>query len=228
MIASWVGLILLTFVSSVAGTMAGFGLSTIMVPTLLLFFPPVETLMFVGIIHVFGDAWKILLFRSGIRWRLLAGFAIPAVLTSFLGARLSLAFDETLVSRLIALVLIAYAASTLFRIRTRVPQTPLTLGIGGAASGFFTGAFGIVGGAIRGAFLSAYDLPKAAYIASAGAIAAFVDTVRLITYAAGGARLETSLAWILVACVPASFAGAVLARGLLARVPQRRFRQLIA
>jgi uncharacterized membrane protein YfcA len=49
------------------GTMTGFGTSTIMVPIMLLFYPLTQTLFFVGIIHFFGNIWKLLLFRKGIQ-----------------------------------------------------------------------------------------------------------------------------------------------------------------
>jgi len=41
---------------------------------------------------------------------------------------------------------------------------------GGALSGFFAGIFG-VGGAVRATFLTVFDLPKAAYLATSGSIA---------------------------------------------------------
>jgi len=54
-------LTLLVFVASIVGTFSGFGTSTIMVPVMLLFFPLPVTLLFVGVIHWFGDIWKMLL-----------------------------------------------------------------------------------------------------------------------------------------------------------------------
>ena len=103
----------------------------------------------------------------------------------------------------------------------------LTGAVGGALSGFFAGIFGI-GGAIRAMFLSAFDLPKAVYLATAGAIALAIDTPRLITYIWQGARLEPLLLWGLLLFVPASFLGARIAKGLVNRIPQQHFRKIIA
>lgn len=76
----------LTVLAGGVGTLSGFGTSTIMVPVLVMFFPLPQTLLLVGIIHWFGDVWKIALFRHGIRWPLWVAFGIPGVLFSFLGA----------------------------------------------------------------------------------------------------------------------------------------------
>src|SRR5512136_1799330 len=58
---------LLTLAASIIGTLAGFGISTIMVPILLSIFSLPQTLLLTGIIHWFNDIWKMLLFREGIR-----------------------------------------------------------------------------------------------------------------------------------------------------------------
>jgi hypothetical protein len=54
---------------AINGTLTGFGTSKIMVPVLVFLYLLPQTL-FLVIIHWFGDIWKMLLFRSGIRWRL--------------------------------------------------------------------------------------------------------------------------------------------------------------
>ena len=51
-----------------------------------------------------------------------------------------------------------------------MPQTNATALTGGALYGMSAGIFFGVGGAVRGAFLVTYDLPKEVYIFTAGAI----------------------------------------------------------
>jgi len=86
----WIGIILLTLIASSIGTVTGFGTSTIMVPVLSLFLPIPETLLFVGIVHWFGDVWKMLLFKKGFDWKLTLLFGIPGALVSFWAASLPL------------------------------------------------------------------------------------------------------------------------------------------
>ena len=91
---------ILTFIASMVGTMTGFGTSTIMVPVLLLFSPLSQTLLFVGIIHWFGDIWKILLFKKGLNWKLILGFGIPGIIASCIGASLTFQISEKILMKM--------------------------------------------------------------------------------------------------------------------------------
>jgi uncharacterized membrane protein YfcA len=97
---------------------------------------------------------------------------------------------------------------------------------GGALSGFFAGIFG-VGGAVRATFLTAFDLPKAMYLATAGSIALLIDSTRIITYVKGGARLEPELLWGMLVFIPVSFLSAKIAKRIISYIPQKSFRLFI-
>lgn len=218
---------ILTVIAGGVGTLTGFGTSTIMVPVLLLVFPLAPTLLLVGIIHWFGDIWKIALFRQGVRWRLMLLFGVPGVLFTFIGARLIFSVSETLLSQILGGFLIAYVAFLFFNPTFKFKQNALLATTGGALSGFFAGIFG-VGGAIRSAFLSMFDLTKAVYIATAGAIGLAIDSTRLTTYVYEGATLPSELFWGLLLFIPASFIGAYFAKRIVDRIPQKRFRLVVA
>lgn len=220
-------LVLLTLLAGSIGTITGFGTSTIMVPVLLLFFPLSLTLLFVGIIHWFGDIWKMLFFRSGVRWRILLLFGASGLIASYIGASLIVAVPEATLSRLLGLFLLTYVGWLWFNPKWQLPERNVTALSGGALSGFFAGVFG-VGGAVRGAFLAAYNLPKEVYLFTSGAIALIVDSTRLVTYWSEGIRLSGGLPWALVACVPASLLGAYLAKLVVSRIPQAQFRIVVA
>lgn len=188
-----IGLIaLLTFVGSAVGTLTGFGTSTIMVPVLVMFYPLPQVLLLVGIVHWFGDIWKMLLFRSGVRWRLLLLFGVPGVVATVLGGLVVFQAPQELLSRVLGAFLLAYVGFILIKRRFKVPQTTTTALTGGALYGLSAGVFG-VGGAVRGAFLAAYDLPKDVYIFTAGAIGLAIDTGRLATCWWQGAQLDAPL-----------------------------------
>ena len=217
----------LTIVAGGVGTLTGFGTSTIMVPVLLMFYSLPETLLLVGIVHWFGDIWKMWLFKRGIRWRLWLSFGVTGVLYSIWGATLSVTAPEELMARILGGFLILYVGFLFWKSSFKAPPTTGVAGIGGAASGFLAGIFG-VGGAVRGAFLAAFDLKKAVYIATSGAIAIVIDTVRIATYIHGGARLEPILMWGMIAFIPASLVGAGMAKKLVERIPQDKFRLVVA
>jgi hypothetical protein len=220
-------ILILVLAASAVGTVTGFGLSTVMIPVMVLFYPMPETLLFVGAIHWCNDLWKLLLFREGIRWKLLLSFGLPGLLATILAARLIFAIPASILQRILAVFLIAYVAFLFARSAFTVRQSTWTGVIGGTLSGFSAGIFGM-GGAIRALFLSAFDLPKAVFLATAGAIALVVDTPRLVTYLRQGTRLEPLLFWGMILFIPASFLGARFGKELLERIPQQHFRKVVA
>jgi len=220
-------ILFVVIIASGIGTMTGFGTSTIMVPAMLLFYPVPQTLFFVGIIHFFGNIWKLLLFRKGVQWRLILSFGIPGIVATFIGASLVFNIPKTVLSRILGSFLILYVIYLFAKSSFKVKPSPVFGACGGALSGFLAGVFGI-GGAVRGLFLTAFDLPKAVYIATAGSIALFIDATRLTTYFANGARMPTSLLYGLPLFIPASFLGAAIASRIVDRIPQEHFRKIIA
>ena len=218
---------ILTIMASAVGTMTGFGTSTIMVPILLLVYPVPQTLLFVGIIHWFGNLWKLLLFRRGLQWKLVLYFGLPGIATTYLGARLMFNISSGVLSRILGGFMIAYVVFLVLKGSFKVKQSMATSVCGGALSGFLAGIFGI-GGAVRAMFLSAFNLPKEVYIATAGAIAIIVDTTRLTTYITGGAQLESMLLWTMPLFIVASFIGAQIAKRIVDRIPQKHFRPVVA
>jgi hypothetical protein len=221
---------LFTVIASAVGTLTGFGTSTIMVPILIQFLPLPQTLLLVGIIHWFGNIWKITLFHKGFRWRLILTFGVPGIIAAYVGAMLmtELAISEykDILKRILGGFMIAYAVFLFLKPKIKVKADEKMAMVGGGLSGFCAGIFG-VGGAVRGMFLSAFDLPKEVYIATAGAIGFVIDTMRLSTYTIKGVRLESQLVWGFLLFVPASFIGARIAKKFVEKIPQQRFRQVI-
>lgn len=218
---------LLTIVASTVGTMSGFGTSTIMVPVLSLFMPIPLTLFLVGIIHWFGDIWKMILFRSGINWKILIFFGGFGILASYFGASLVLDIPQNTLAKVLGGFLIAYVIFLFLKPRFKLPENVLIASTGGLLSGFCAGIFGI-GGAVRGLFLTAFDLKKSVYIFTSGAIAFFIDSTRITTYFFEGIELERTLLLGFLLFIPASFLGAKLGKRLVSKIPQNKFRMVIS
>jgi len=218
---------LLTIVAGGVGTLTGFGTSTIMVPILLFFFPLPQTLLLVGVIHWFGDIWKIVFFKKGFNWKLILTFGIAGIAASYLGASIVFSVSEKLLPQILGGFLIAYVLFLFLKPKFKIPKNTLTALSGGGLSGFFAGIFG-VGGAVRGVFLSAFDLPKAVYISTAGAIALFIDSTRITTYLLNNVTLERQFLWGFLLFIPASLIGAGVAKKIVDRIPQDKFRIVIS
>jgi uncharacterized protein len=218
---------LLTLFASGIGTATGFGTSTVMIPVMVMFVPVPIALLFVGIIHLCGDIWKILLFRGGLDWKLIFGFGLSGIAASFFGASLSLQAQTLPLKQILGAFLIIYVIYLLIKREWALPKTNATAVGGGLLSGFFAGFFG-VGGAVRGAFLSAFNLRKEVYIFTSGLIALFIDITRVSRYIWGGTRLQEDLLVALILCIPISLGGAYLAKRFLNRLPQRFFRTFVS
>ncbi len=218
---------LLTMLASIIGTLAGFGISTIMVPILLLILPLPQTLLLVSIIHWFNDIWKMLLFREGIRWRLLLAFGLPGIFTSFIGSSLSLRITWEILSRALGMFLIVYVLLIVNNQTFKLSQRLSVAISGGALTGFFAGIFGI-GGEINAVALSAFNLEKAVYIATAGAISFMIDSTRIATYIEGGIRLEPAILSSFLIFIPASLFGAMAGKKGVEKIPQEKFRSAVA
>jgi len=219
-------LIASTFIASMFGTFTGFGISTVLIPIFILFFPPPVTLLIVGIIHWFNNVWRITLFREGMIYKLILYFGVPGILLAYTGARLTVEIPHSILTRAIGVVIILYVIFIHVKEDFEVKANKKNALLGGSMYGFSSGISGI-GGEIRSMFLLAYKLPKSVYIATTGAISLIIDTTRIITYVWGGARLETVLIYSAPFLVAATLGGAYVGKNIVDKVPKERFRQIV-
>lgn len=221
-------LIVITFLASMIGTISGFGITTILVPALAASYALPEVLLFTAIIHLANDIWKLILFRTGIHWRILLYFGLASVVASFFGALIVVFWGASLVFlRLLGVFFIIYALGVLFRPQFSLKPTSLSLMGGGALSGFSFGLFGM-GGVLRSISLISFDMDKVSYLATNGAIALLVDAARMVVYRLSGIVLDQILFINLFLCIPISFIGAKVGEYLVRRVPQKQFKLMVA
>jgi hypothetical protein len=222
----WVSL--LTIFASALGTVSGFGISTLMVPIMLFFLPFAETLLFVGVVHWFGDIWKLFLFKKGLNWKILLAFGIPGTIAAYIGASLTFQISTVLLSRVTGIFLIAYVAFITLRPKFKIRPNISSALIGGGLSGLVGGLTGIGGGAIRSVVLTAFNLPKEIYVFTTGIVGATVDASRIVGYFTGGTRIEHSLVIGLPFFVLMSFLGVEIGKVMVDKIPQEKFRFVVA
>lgn len=218
MAMSWIFLII-AFGAEIIGTVAGFGSSTISLPLALFLFDFQTALVLVAFLHIFGNLGRIGFFRHGIDTRLLLTFGLPSLVFTVLGALLVEYIPQAALKGILGAFLIVYVFLE-WRKKLRVRPSNPSVMLGGTASGFFTGLIG-TGGALRGAFLTAFKLPKEKYIATSAAIALAVDFTRLPIYFQQGffdASYYTLLPGIFICAIAGSFAGKLIVKRLGAQV----------
>ncbi len=183
-----------SFLASLLSFYSGFGLGTILMPIIAIFFPLPVAIALTAVVHLFHNLLKTGLLWKEVNWRIVVRFGGPAIVAAILGAWLlqKLSFlgslttyeffgrreEISLLHLLIGGLLILFATLEAF------PQKAIkmkSLFWGGAMSGFFGGLSGNQG-AFRSLFLVNARLQTKTFIGTNAVIAVAVDIIRLIIY----------------------------------------------
>ena len=218
---------LLTFFS-------GFGLGTILTPTLILFFPVEVAIALTGIVHLLNNLFKMVLVGKNVNWSIGLKFGLPAIVGAFIGAQVLLSIPDTTVlyayligqkvCQITPLKLIIAALMIFFALFEVIPALKNLqfkedkLYIGGVLSGFFGGLSGNQG-ALRSAFLLKIGLTKETFIATGVMIACFIDITRLSVYFSRFVKVDLQQnSVLLMVAILSAFAGAYLGSKALKKV----------
>lgn len=218
---------LLTFFS-------GFGLGTLLMPVMALFFPVDVAIALTGVVHFLNNLFKLSLIGSHIDKKATLVFGIPAIAGAFAGGWLLVQLGEmtpftryqlagytyelTVINIIIAILMVIFALFELLPNLRKWVIPRKMLAFGGLISGFFGGLSGHQG-ALRSAFLVHFGLRKEAFIATGTTIATFIDITRLLWYATSILTLSLQSEWpLLVTAVGCAFIGAYTGRQLLKKI----------
>lgn len=213
------------FLAEVLGTIAGFGSSTIFLPLALFFVDFRSALVLVAFFHIFGNMGRIVFFRHGFNRKLILYFGLPSVLLTAAGAYLVNYIPQHFLKLALGIFLILFSIISLVKPSFTFPKSNRAAVVGGSLSGFLAGLIG-TGGALRGAFLTAYNMEKNVYISTAASIALAVDLTRIPLYMAGGflePRYYSLMPLLLIVALAGSFVG----KRLVNRMPQQTFRKVV-
>lgn len=217
--------LILVFTAEIAGTIAGFGSSTILLPLSLFFFDFQTALALVAFAHVFGNLGRITFFKQGLDKRLIMLFGAPSVILTFLGAYLVIYIPQNISILVLGIFLLIFSFVSLKNPNLRLKPLNSTAIVGGGLSGFFAGLIG-TGGVIRGAFLTSFSLEKARYIAAAAAIALAVDLTRIPVYLING-FLESEFYFLLPLILLTALTGSYIGKRIVNKIPQDIFRKIV-
>jgi uncharacterized membrane protein YfcA len=216
---------LLVLLSEIIGTISGFGSSFILIPICGYFLDFKSSLALTGIIHIFSTTAQLFMFRKEISWQLFLKIGIPSVIFVILGAKLCDQIDLKYAQLIMGMFFITF--SSLFLIKRNLKFEPTTLNavFGGSVAGFLAGLIG-TGGAIRGATLAAFDLPKGAFVGTSAGIDFAVDVSRVMVYL-GNNYLDPKYYWYIPILLVLAISGAYIGKKLLTAIPQRIFKTLV-
>ena len=141
-------LLISALIAEIAGTISGFGSSSILLPMVHQFFDYQNAIILVAIYHIFGNTSRLSLTYRHWDKRIFFLFGIPSVIATLIGASLVGQVNPEVLKVILAIVLILFALYSLWKPEFKVTPTPLLGRVGGALSGFTAGLIG-TGGVLR-------------------------------------------------------------------------------
>ena len=231
------------FIAAGLTLFSGFGLGTLLMPVVALFFPLDMAIAVTAVVHLANNLFKLGLVGWHASSRVLLWFGIPAALASLLGAftlgwlsHLEPVMNYTWAGRELAVMPVKLVVGTLILIFVALEAVPALaakaidarfLPLGGCLAGFLGGLSGHQG-AFRSMFLLKSNLSKESFIATGVVLAVIVDLARTPVYAADILRTASGLnpALLVTTCL-AAFAGSILASRWLKKLTIRSIQMLV-
>ncbi|MEP5764963.1 MAG: sulfite exporter TauE/SafE family protein [Halieaceae bacterium] len=216
---------------------SGFGLGTLLMPVVAIFFPVELAIAITAMVHLANNLFKIGLLGRHANRAVLLRFGLPAVGFAFLGA-LTLgwlsgtpavfeyaAFGKQLavapVKLVVGILILSFVILELSPGFSSIALDRKFQPFGGAVSGFFGGLSGHQG-AFRSMFLLKAGLSKEEFVATSAMLAVMVDMARMSIYGADIANQPGSIQWSLVIAASLSaFAGAYIGSRLIKKITIR-------
>jgi uncharacterized membrane protein YfcA len=241
---SYLIICLVAFLASGLTLFSGFGLGTVLLPVMVLFFPIDLAIALTAVVHALNNLFKCWLLGRHADKAVVIKFGVPAILSALLGAWVLLYLSNLKplftypahgrelhvmpVKLVVAVLMVIFAAVELAPGSAPFSLPSRYLPLGGALSGFFGGLSGHQG-ALRSAFLIKGGLTKESFIATGVVISLMVDIPRIVMYGLTlpGLHLGGNRS-LLAAAVLAAFAGAWIGNRLLRKVTLRLVQILVA
>ena len=170
-----------SFLAAALTVPAGFGLSTILTPLVLLLMGPHEAVAVVAVVHGAHNAGKFAALRESVDFEAFRRYGVWLVLGAILGAALQNEVPQKPLLALIGAFLVSLPLLSMSEGWTgyRIPEANESLG--GFGSGFMGGLTGHQG-ALRAMFLTRRLPDKMTYAATASVLALCVDLSRVPVY----------------------------------------------
>lgn len=226
---------------------SGFGLGTILLPVLALFFPLPVAVAATAVVHLANNLFKLLLVGRHADWSIVLRFGSAAGVAA-IGGALTLAwlselppvagyaiadysFEIAPVKLVVGSVIVLFAVLEFVPAFAAMSLPPTYLVPGGLLSGFFGGLSGSQG-ALRAMFLIHAGLDKTAFVGSSVVCSIIVDTLRITIYGMSFINVfqdvEEDTSKLIAVATLAAFGGALLGVRLLRKVTLGFVRRAVA
>jgi uncharacterized membrane protein YfcA len=223
---------------------SGFGLGTLLMPVVALFFPLELAIAMTAMVHLANNLFKIGLLGRKADGSVLLKFGLVAIAAAFVGAALLTYLGElnpiyeyqafgsnrqvSALKLVIGVLIISFVILELSRTFSKTALDRKWLPLGGVISGFFGGLSGHQG-AFRSMFLLKAGLEKEAFVATGVVLAVLVDIARIVIYGADISAHGRAIDWPLVtAACTSAFTGAYVGAKVLQKVTFRSVQLIVS
>ena len=223
---------------------SGFGLGTLLMPVIALFFPVDIAIGITALVHLANNLFKLGIVGLRANGPVVLRFGVPALCAAFGGAfvldalsHMQPLLEYAIAGRQFQLMPVKLVVGLLIILFVLLELSPRCknlafnrkwLPVGGVVSGFFGGLSGNQG-ALRSMFLLKAGLDSSQYIATGVVIAVLVDLSRLSVYGWSITQPGVFDDWrLLLVATLSAFAGALAGRLLLQKVTIQHIRQLVS
>lgn len=223
---------------------SGFGLGTLLMPVVALFFPLELAIAMTAMVHLANNLFKIGLLGRKADNTVLLKFGLPAIAAAFVGAVLLTYLGEVkpiyeyqafgrdhhvaALKLVIGILIISFVGFELSPTFAKTALHRKWLPLGGVISGFFGGLSGHQG-AFRCMFLIKAGLEKEAFVATGIILAVMVDLSRMVIYGIDVAAHVAAVEWPLVIGASVSaFTGAYAGAKMLKKATHRSVQLMVS
>jgi uncharacterized membrane protein YfcA len=189
-------------VAAAIAAVAGFGIGSLLTPTLALGTGTKLAVAAISIPHLVGTAQRYWLLRAHVDRRVLIGFGLASAVGGLAGALVHVWVSSRALAVVFGVAVAMAGVSEFTGWMRRVQWGRRSAWAAGGVSGLLGGLVGNQGG-IRTAALLGFDVPKEAFVATSTAIGLFVDAARMPVYFATEWR-DIVRIWPLVGAAPQS------------------------
>ena len=223
---------------------SGFGLGTLLMPVVALFFPLELAIAMTAMVHLANNLFKIGLLGRKADRSVLLKFGLPAIAAAFLGAALLTYLGElnpiydyhafgkdrqvSTLKLAIGILIISFVLMEFSPTFSKAALDRKWLPLGGVISGFFGGLSGHQG-AFRSMFLIKAGLEKEVFVATGVVLAVLVDLSRMIIYGVDISTHGEAVEWpLIIGASVSAFMGAYVGAKVLKKVTLRSVQLVVS
>jgi uncharacterized membrane protein YfcA len=214
-------------VAGAIASIAGFGVGSLLTPTLAWRVGTKLGVAAVAIPHFIGTFQRFWLLRPHVDRRMLLGFGLASAGGGLAGALAHVWLSSRALEMVFGALLILAAIAEFTGWMARFHWGRRAAWVAGALSGAFGGLVGNQG-SIRSAALLGFDVPKESFVATATAIGLFVDCARLPVYLFAQWREIVAILPLIVAATIGVVVGTAVGARALTSIPRTTFRRIVA